>query len=78
MVTGIAYSVSLFELWGGVSRPSSGQIPIFMTAYSRVMLVAMFLALAGAVICLNRRSHFFSGSASASIQSSEKDNSPLS
>jgi MFS family permease len=57
MITGIALSVSLFEAWGGVSWPKSDQIPIFMHAYHSVMLVAMAIALLGAVISLNRRSY---------------------
>jgi EmrB/QacA subfamily drug resistance transporter len=64
MISGIALSVSLFELWGGVSGPRPDQIPAFMNAYHWVMLVAMSLALLGAIISLNRRSyaHPLSGS----------------
>ncbi|PKM76412.1 MAG: MFS transporter [Firmicutes bacterium HGW-Firmicutes-15] len=57
MITGIALSVSLFELWGGITRPSINQIPIFMQAYHRVMLVAMAISLLGAFISLNRHSY---------------------
>ncbi len=57
MITGIALSVSLFEAWGGVTLPGLDQIPIFMHAYHSVMLVAMAIALLGAVISLNRRSY---------------------
>lgn len=57
MVTGIALSVSLFEAWGGVAKPKPDQIAVFMSAYHSVMLVAMAIALAGAVISLNRKSY---------------------
>lgn len=57
MISGIAFSVSLFELWGGVTGPSPDQIPAFMHAYHGVMLVAMSLALLGAIVSLNRRSY---------------------
>lgn len=57
MISGIALSVSLFEAWGGVSRPRPDQIPIFMSAYHSVMLVAMGIALLAAVVSLNRKSY---------------------
>lgn len=57
MIIGIALSVSLFEAWGGVTRPKVDQIPIFMHAFHSVMLVGMGIALLGAVISLNRRSY---------------------
>jgi EmrB/QacA subfamily drug resistance transporter len=57
MISGIALSVSLFEAWGGVSRPKLDQIPMFMHAYHSVMLVGMAIALLGAAISLNRRSY---------------------
>jgi EmrB/QacA subfamily drug resistance transporter len=57
MITGIALSVSLFEAWGGVSRPRPDQITMFMSAYHYVMLVAMAIALVGVVISLNRKSY---------------------
>lgn len=57
MVCGIALSVSLFEAWGGVTKPRPDQIPAFMSAYHSVMLVAMAIALIGAVISFNRKSY---------------------
>jgi EmrB/QacA subfamily drug resistance transporter len=57
MVSGIALSVSLFEAWGGVTSPNPGQTAVFMSAYHRVMLLAMGIALIGAVISLNRKSY---------------------
>jgi EmrB/QacA subfamily drug resistance transporter len=57
MVTGIALSVSLFEAWGGVTKPRPDQITAFMSAYHYVMLVAMGVALIGAVISFNRKSY---------------------
>lgn len=57
MVVGIAWSVSLFDALGGVSRPQSDQIPIFMSAYHTVMLVAMTIAFVAAVISFNRKSY---------------------
>ena len=57
MISGIALSVSLFEAWGGVSRPRPDQIPAFMSAYHGVMLVAMGIALLAAVVSLNRKSY---------------------
>ncbi len=57
MIIGIAWSVSLFEFWGGVSRPGPDQILGFMTAYHRVMLVATGLSLLAAFITLNRSGH---------------------
>jgi len=56
MISGIALSVSLFEAWGGVSRPLPDQIPVFMSAYHSVMLVAGGIALLAAVVSLNRKS----------------------
>ena len=55
MVTGIAFSVTLFEGLGGTAAPSSDQIPTFISAYHVVMLVAMMIALFGMVISLNRK-----------------------
>lgn len=57
MISGIALSVSLFEAWGGVSRPRPDQIPAFMSAYHSVMLVAMAIALLAAIVSLNRQSY---------------------
>ena len=57
MVSGIALSVSLFEAWGGVTNPKTGQTAAFMSAYHGVMLLAMGIALVGAVISLNRKSY---------------------
>ncbi|HJV17949.1 MAG TPA: MFS transporter [Bacillales bacterium] len=57
MVSGIALSVSLFEAWGGVTHPRPDQISNFMSAYQSVMLVAMAIALIGAVISFNRKSY---------------------
>jgi EmrB/QacA subfamily drug resistance transporter len=55
MVIGIALSVSLFEAWGGVTKPRPEQIESFMSAFHHVMLVAMVIALIGAVISFNRK-----------------------
>lgn len=57
MVAGIAWSVSLFESLGGVSMPTSSDIPMFMSAYHYVMLVAMVIAFVAAAISLNRKSY---------------------
>ncbi len=57
MVTGIAWSVALFEAMGGVSMPKPGQIDAFMSAYQTVMLVAMVIAFTAAVISFNRKSY---------------------
>ena len=57
MVAGIAWSVSLFESLGGVSMPTSSEIPMFMSAYHYVMLVAMVIAFVAAGISLNRKSY---------------------
>ncbi len=57
MVIGIAFSTSLFEALGGVTRPSGAQRGVFMSAYHSVMLAAMAIALTGAVISLNRKSY---------------------
>jgi MFS family permease len=57
MVTGIAWSVSLFEGMGGVTMPKSGQIAAFMSAYHSVMLVAMVISFLAAVISFNRKSY---------------------
>jgi EmrB/QacA subfamily drug resistance transporter len=57
MVMGIALSVSLFEAWGGVTKPRPEQIESFMSAFHHVMLVAMGIALIGAVISFNRKSY---------------------
>jgi EmrB/QacA subfamily drug resistance transporter len=57
MVTGIAFSVSLFEALGGVTRPKVEQIPAFMSAFHWVMLSAMGIALLAAFISFNRKSY---------------------
>ena len=57
MVTGIAFSVSLFEALGGVTKPKPDQIEMFMSAYQTVMLVAMAIALFGAIISYNRKGY---------------------
>jgi hypothetical protein len=57
MVTGIAFSVSLFEALGGVTRPKVEQIPAFMSAFHWVMLSAMGIALLAAIISFNRKSY---------------------
>jgi hypothetical protein len=57
MVTGIAFSVSLFEALGGVTRPKFEQIPAFMSAFHWVMLSAMGIALLAAIISFNRKSY---------------------
>ena len=57
MVTGIAWSVALFEAMGGVTMPKPGQINAFMSAYHAVMLVGMAIALVAAVISFNRKSY---------------------
>lgn len=57
MVTGIAFSVSLFEALGGVTIPKPGQIETFMSAYHSVMLASMAIALVAAVVSLNRKSY---------------------
>jgi len=57
MVVGIALSVSLFGLWGGVSLPQPGQVEEFMFAYRSVMLVAMGIALVAAVISYSRKNY---------------------
>ncbi|KJR49278.1 MDR-type permease [Desulfosporosinus sp. I2] len=57
MVAGIAWSVSLFESLGGVSMPKSSEIPVFMSAYHYVMLVAMVIAFIAAGVSLNRKSY---------------------
>jgi hypothetical protein len=57
MVTGIAFSVSLFEALGGVTRPKAEQIPAFMAAFHWVMLSAMGIALLAAFISFNRKSY---------------------
>ncbi|MFB6468285.1 MFS transporter [Cytobacillus sp. Hz8] len=57
MVTGIAFSVSLFDALGGVTNPKPSQTDAFMSAYHIVMLVAMSIALVGAFISFNRRGY---------------------
>lgn len=57
MIIGIAFSVSLFEALGGVTKPNPDQVAPFMSAYQTVMLVAMSIALIGAVVSLNRKSY---------------------
>jgi len=57
MVIGIALSVSLFEVWGGVSLPQPGQVEEFMFAYHSVMLVAMGIVILAAVISYNRKNY---------------------
>ena len=55
MVTGIAFSVTLFEGLGGSAAPQLRKSPAFMSAYQAVMLVAMGIALIGVIISLSRR-----------------------
>lgn len=57
MVTGIAWSVALFEAMGGVTMPEPDQINAFMSAYHAVMLVAMVIAFVAAVVSFNRKSY---------------------
>lgn len=57
MIIGIAFSVSLFGALGGVNKPSSEQIPTFIFAYHVVMLVAMVVAIIGAIISVNRKGY---------------------
>ncbi len=57
MVIGIAFSISLFEALGGVSKPRADQTAVFMSAYHTVMLIAAAIALSGAIISLNRKSY---------------------
>ncbi|NLI92841.1 MAG: MFS transporter [Peptococcaceae bacterium] len=57
MITGIAFSVSLFEALGGETAPQPGQTAAFMFAYHTVMLVAMAIAIFAAFISLNRKSY---------------------
>ncbi|MFV9511440.1 MFS transporter [Tepidibacillus sp. LV47] len=57
MIIGIAFSVSLFEALGGVTKPNPDQISTFLSAYHSVMLVAMTIAFVGAIISLNRKSY---------------------
>ncbi len=57
MIVGIAFSVSLFEALGGVSKPGPEQTATFMSAYHTVMLVAMAIALVGALISFNRKGY---------------------
>ncbi|HWQ41780.1 MAG TPA: MFS transporter [Desulfosporosinus sp.] len=57
MVTGIAWSVALFEALGGTTMPKPDQINMFMSAYRAVMLVAMVIAFVAAVISFNRKSY---------------------
>ncbi|TGE38007.1 DHA2 family efflux MFS transporter permease subunit [Desulfosporosinus fructosivorans] len=57
MVTGIAWSVALFEAMGGVTMPKSGQVNAFMSAYHAVMLVGMVIAFVAAFISFNRKSY---------------------
>jgi len=57
MVIGIALSVSLFEVWGGVTLPQLGQVEGFMSAYHSVMLVAVGIALLAAAISYSRKSY---------------------
>lgn len=54
MVTGIAFSVSLFGLLGGSTVPAAGQAPVFLHAYRYVMLAAMAIALGGMAVSLKR------------------------
>ena len=57
MVIGIAFSVTLFEVKGGVSNPTTEQIPAFIFAYHNVMLAAMFICLIGLFISFSRKSY---------------------
>ncbi|WML42956.1 MFS transporter [Neobacillus sp. PS3-40] len=57
MIIGIAFSVSLFEALGGVTKPSPSQTPMFISAYHTVMLIAMSIAFIGAFISFNRKSY---------------------
>ncbi len=57
MIIGIAFSVSLFEALGGVTKPNQDQVVAFMSAYHTVMLVAMSIAFIGAIVSLNRKSY---------------------
>ncbi|AET69976.1 drug resistance transporter, EmrB/QacA subfamily [Desulfosporosinus orientis DSM 765] len=57
MVIGIAFSVSLFDVWGGVTLPQPSQVQGFMSAYHSVMLVAMGIAFVAALISYNRKSY---------------------
>jgi len=57
MITGIAFSVTLFEALGGVSEPTSAQIGVFMSAYHVVMLAAMGVALLAMIISLGRKNY---------------------
>ncbi len=57
MVTGIAFSVTLFEGLGGSAVPAASEIPAFMSAYQVVMLVAMGIALIGVLISLSRKGY---------------------
>ncbi len=57
MVTGIAYSVSLFGALGGVEEPEANQVGTFMSSYHVVMLVAMAIAFLAAIISLNRKNY---------------------
>ncbi|MBK5247386.1 MAG: DHA2 family efflux MFS transporter permease subunit [Peptostreptococcaceae bacterium] len=57
MVTGIAWSVALFEAMGGVTMPKPSQINAFMSAYHSVMIVGMVISFVAAVISFNRKSY---------------------
>jgi len=61
MITGIAFSVSMFEALGGSTSPKPGQVGVFMNAYHAVMLAAMVVALVAALISLNRKSYAKAG-----------------
>lgn len=62
MVTGIAFSVTLFEALGGISKPEPNQIQGFMTAYHGVLYAATGIAIIGMVLSMNRKSYARSGS----------------
>lgn len=57
MITGIAFSVTLFEALGGVSTPTNEQIGVFMHAYHIVMLSAMGIALVAMFISISRKNY---------------------
>jgi EmrB/QacA subfamily drug resistance transporter len=57
MITGIAFSVSLFESLGGVTTPTPDQTAVFMSAYRTVMLVSVGIAVVAVLASLNRKSY---------------------
>ncbi|MHB1407480.1 MAG: MFS transporter [Desulfitobacteriaceae bacterium] len=72
MVTGIAFSVSLFEALGGVTKPMPGQTAVFMSAYRTVMLVAMAIALVAVVISLNPARFRYKGIMGSNSEDTER------